>query len=169
MTMITDGQIIYESFVSGGTISPYRGLGLIIGGNTLDPDSLIAACRGTSYRYFDISALSAYLTNNNIPVFVDCCFSDLADIVYGNKLYINFLYSATKPTISLGGTPTWCIVFAPNYVTVTAGASALSLSSAMRLYFFNIGEGKDMQLDPLVVNTPLFLNNLVVPLTNVVG
>ena len=176
MTIVTDGQLMYEGFhalMAAGT-------GVILGdGDIPDAAALVTACKYTStgWRMLYLSLLKTYLkTTLGRNIIFDGAYADVTDVpVKGGYLQFNFSKSAGTPAALLSGTPTWGMLLRPHNTSVTHGQQMLNLDAHIRRwYIFSAGvsgSGADVILPGdghLDAGQILRLSDIKIPITNIV-
>ena len=176
MTIVTDGQLMYEGFHA----DMVAGTGVILGdGDIPDAAALVTACKYTSTggRMLSTSLLKTYLkTTLGRNIIFDGAYADVTDVpVKGGYLQFNFSKSAGTPAALLSGTPTWGLLLRPHNVAVTHGQQMLNLSGYFRRwYIFSAGvsgSGADVILPGdghLDAGQILRLSDIKIPITNIV-
>jgi hypothetical protein len=181
--MITDGQLLYESWVYGGTGNGYKGLAVILGSGAVpDGTALMTACKytATGYRMVSVSALNTYIrTTLGRTVYVDASFANVSDIMLkGGYIFAAFSKATATPTILVSGSPTWGIIISEHGATPVDGTQCLTgtnvWSYARRLYLFSVGasgSGADLILPgdgSLIAGQVFRLSDIKIPIGNVV-
>ena len=183
--MITDGQLLYEGWVYGGTNWGYKGVAVILGtGAMLDANALLSASTiliGGTYRLFNILNLNTYLrTTLGCTINVDACFANVKDIMLkGGYIFSAFSKATATPTILVSGSPTWGLMLVEHSATPLDGSQCLTgtnaWSYACRLYLFSVGatgSGADLILpgDGSVTAGQVFrMSDIKIPITNVIA
>lgn len=149
--MITDGQLVFESWVYNGEAQLYKGVGVLLGSGTFPDITAIATnCKYTTsgFRLINMSSLYTYLrTTLGNTILVDACFGDVSDVMRPNgTILMSFSKSGATPTVAVSGTPTWGIFTVPHNTTPANGALCSSYTYAQRLYLFTVGTGQDLTL-----------------------
>ena len=148
--MITDGQLQFESWVYGGYMQPYKGLGVLLGSGAFpDITAIATACKYTvsGLRLITMASLYTYLrTTLGNTIMVDAVYNDVTDTITNSTILMSFSKSACTPVVAVSGKPTWGIITVPHNVTPAASALCSSYSYAQRLYLFTVGTGQDLTL-----------------------
>jgi hypothetical protein len=174
--MITDGQLLYESFTC---TTATKGAGLVLGTGTMpDGTALMTACKYTATAGQRlVQGLNTYIrTTLGLTVLVDTSMNDVADIIYKGTMRWGFSKSQALTVASASGTPTWGMIMRPNTnaSALTNGASILTQTYQRHLVIFSVGvagSGADMILPGsgmITANQIVRLNDVIIPLSNVI-
>ena len=176
MTIVTDGQLMYEGFHA----SMEAGTGVILcDGDIPDAAALVTACKYASagFRMLNPGLLKTYLkTTLGRNIIFDGAYADVTDVpVKGGYLQFNFSKSAGTPAALLSGTPTWGMLLRPHNTSVTHGQQMLNFTGYFRRwYIFSAGvsgSGADVILPGdghLDAGKILRLSDIKIPITNIV-
>lgn len=177
--MITDGQILYESFISNGAT---KGAGLVLGTGTIpDATALMTACKyvaTANQRLLNTSTLSTYLRSTlGLTILYDACFAEVTDIVYKGTMIWGFSRTQSQAAALASGVPTWGIIMRCNHNanTPTNGALTSTLTYARHPVIFSLGvagSGADMILPgdgSVTAGQIVRLNDVVIQLSNVIS
>ena len=182
--MITDGQLLYEGWVYGGTSWGYKGVAVILGtGAMLDANALFSASTVVAYqqRLFSVPNLNTYLrTTLGRTINVDACFANVKDIMLkGGYIFSAFSKATATPTILVSGSPTWGIMLVRDCAALVDGSQCLTganvWSYACRMYVFSVGatgSGADLILpgDGSLTAGQIFrMSDVKIPITNVIA
>lgn len=173
--MMTDGQLQFESWVYGGYLQPYKGLGVLLGtGAFPDITSIATACKYTvsGLRLITMASLYTYLrTTLGSTIVFDAVYNDVTDTITNGTILMSFSKSQCLPVVAVSGTPTWGIITVPHNVTPAASALCSSYSYAQRLYLFTVGEGQDLTLPSngyITAGLVLRFIDMKIPLLNLI-
>ena len=182
--MITDGQLLYEGWIYGGTSWGYKGVAVILGtGAMLDANALVNACTyiTSQQRVFSVPNLNTYLrTTLGRTINVDACFANVKDIMLkGGYIFSAFSKATATPTILVSGTPTWGLMLVEHGATPLDGSQCLTGTNAWtyacRMYVFSVGatgSGADLILPgdgSLTAGQVFRMSDIKIPITNVIA
>lgn len=181
--MITDGQLLFESWVYGGTSWGYKGVAVILGsGAMLDANALLTASTvvTSGQRLFAIPNMNTYLrTTLGRTINVDACFANVKDIMLkGGYIFSAFSKATATPTILVSGSPTWGIMLVAHAINPVDGSQCLTGTNvwtyACRMYLFSVGakgSGADLILPgdgSLTAGQVFRMSDIKIPISNVI-
>jgi len=176
MTMITDGQLVYESF----QVNTNSGVGLVLGEGIIpDAAALVTAAKYASagYRMIGSALLKTHLkTTLARNIIFDGAFADVNDVpVKGGYLQFSFSKSNAAPTALLTGTPTWGMILRPHNTAIVNGDQLLNAGCYFRhWYLFTVGidgSGADVIMPgsgQLTAGQILRMSDIKIPITNLI-
>jgi hypothetical protein len=178
--MITDGQMLFESWVYNGVLQTYKGVGIILGSGTVPDISTIATtCKYTTsgLRLITMATLSTYLkTTLGNTILLDSFDDQVSDVIYKGSLLLSFSKSGNIHIPLTTGIATWGMFVIPHLTNPAAKSQSLSgaFTYAQRLYLFTAGghgSGKEIEIpgDGTLNPQAMFrLADITIPLLNVV-